>query len=490
MWTRRDPGQHAPAIAAAIGSVALSAIVLVRRPLVNNDGIYYLLAAEAYARDGFGAARAVYLWPFYSVLVSWVAAALRLSTEAAAQLTGAVLLAMTCAAFVAVVRALGGGRRVQWLAAGVVLSHPWLNHSRDHVVRDFGVWAFGLLALGALLRFERARWAGAASRWSAHGLAAVLFRPEAAVLMAAAPIAVSLRRDLSARERVLAALAVVVPALVVAGWAAAWMASHSYVEVSAGHFQRAAAALATSFPLPYGREYAPFLLATGLAVLPVVKTVKTLGIVHAVLAGIGIARARPGSPRHRTVIWATLAAAAVPLYIQAARLLFVESRYTVFATLVVSLFAPFGAAWLVDRVGPRASRVVLGAVWAVLAGSLLLSLPVRRPSDDHVRAAAEWIRDNGGGARLYTNSLQIAYASGSRVDWPLVHVANVNGPMDGARMQAGDLWAVRVGPGQDGLRQRLEQLRQFQPRASFAGPHGDAVFVYTCAGAPVCTSGH
>ena len=476
-------------IVAGLGSAALSAVVLFRQPLVNNDGVYYLLAAEAYARDGFGAARAVYLWPFYPVLVSWVAAALRLSTEAAAQLTGAVLLAVTCAAFVAAVRTLGGGRRVQWLAAAVVLSHPWLNHSRDHVVRDFGVWAFGLLALCALLRFERGRWAGALARWAAHGLAAVLFRPDAAALMAAAPIALSLRRDRSRRERLIAALAVLVPAIVVARWAVAWLSSHPYVEVSAGHFRHAAAALAASFPLPYGREYAPFLLAAGLAVLPVVKTIKALGIVHAILAGIGMARARPANAFHRAAVWATLATAAVPLYVQAARLLFVESRYTVFATLVLSLFAPFGAAWLIERGGPRASRVTQGAVAAVLAGSLALTLPVRRPSEGHVRAAAAWIRDNGGGARLHTNSLQLAYLSGSRVDWPLVHAANVNGPMDGAVMQAGDLWAVRVAPAQDGLRRRLERLRRFRPRASFAGPDGDAVFVYTCTGAAGCTSG-
>ena len=115
---------------------------------------------------------------------------------------------------------------------------------------------------------------------------------------------------------------------------------------------------------------------------------------------------------------------------------------------------------------------------------------MRRPSEDHVRAAAAWIRDNGGGARLHTNSLQIAYLSGSRVNWPLVHVANVNGPMDGAQIQAGDLWAVRVGPGQDVLRQQLEQLHEFRPRASFTGADGDAVFVYTCAGAVTCISGH
>jgi hypothetical protein len=484
MSTHRDAGENAPAIAAAAGSLVLSALVLLRRPLVNNDGVYYLLAAEAYARDGFAAARAVYLWPFYSVLVAAVAAALRVSVETAAHLVGAALLATACAAFVSVVRALGGDRRVQWLAAAVVLCHPWVNHARDHVVRDFGVWAFGLLALGALLRFDGAPRAGAAARWAAWGLAAVFFRPDAAALMAAAPFAIGLRRDLDARRRILAALAVLLPALAGGAWALIWMTSHPYVEVSSGYFRRSAAALAASFPLPYGREYAPLLLATGLAVLPMVKTLKTLGPAHVALSAAGLGGARPANAFHRAALVATLAAAMVPLYVQAARLLFVESRYTVFATLVLAVFAAFGAAWAAGR-----SRAAAVAVVLALAVTLAASLPLRRPREDHVREAAAWIRAHGGGARLHTNSLQVAWLSGARVDWPLVHQANVKGPIDGAALRPGDLWAVRVGPEGGALRGRLAATPHFAPRAAFEGPGGDAVLVYACTSPAGCISG-
>src|SRR5688572_18711600 len=147
MSTHRDPGEHGPMIVAGAGSALLSALVLLPRPLVNNDGIVYLAAAEAFARDGFAAARAIHGWPFYSILISGVAAFLRVEAETAAHLTGACLLAVAAVAFVAGARALGGDRRVQWLAAAIVLCHPWLNRSRALVVRDFGVWAFGLLAL-------------------------------------------------------------------------------------------------------------------------------------------------------------------------------------------------------------------------------------------------------------------------------------------------------------------------------------------------------
>ena len=68
MSTQRDPGDSRPMIAAGAASVALSALALLPRPLVNNDGILYLAAAEAFADGGFEAARAIHGWPFFSII--------------------------------------------------------------------------------------------------------------------------------------------------------------------------------------------------------------------------------------------------------------------------------------------------------------------------------------------------------------------------------------------------------------------------------------
>ena len=483
MSTQRAPFAHAPALAAAAASALLSAAVLLRRPLVNNDGVYYMLAAEAFAEGGLAAARAVYLWPFFSVLVAAVAAVLRVSTETAAQLTCAALLALASGAFVSVVRDLGGSRRVQWLAAAVVVAHPWLNMGRDEVLRDTGVWALGLLALRALLRMEHPR-AGHVALWAVPGAAAVLFRPDAAALLLAAPLAMFLGRD-GARRRLPWAAGVLVAALAVLAAVLGWMFTQPTIEVSGGHFRRAAAALADAFPLPYGREYAPFLLAAGLAFLPLVKTLKTMGLVHLGLSTAGALRARPESAFHRRAIAATQAAAALPLVLQAGRLLFVESRYTVFATLVLALLAPFGAAWIVAR-APRWGAAVVGAA---LVLTLAASVPLGDTSGAHVRAAARWVRDNAHGAKLRTNSPQIAYLSGAAVDLPLVQQALVNGALDGSQFRPGDLWAVRVAPGDAALRRRLEAMPSFARRASFEGAGGDAVYVYACSAEAGCRAG-
>lgn len=488
MSTHRDPGAHAPAIAAGLGSVALSALVLARRPLVNNDGVFYLMAAEAFENGGLDAARAFHGWPFHSILIAGVAGLLGVSTEAAAQGVGAALIAVACVAFVLVVRALGGDRRVEWMAAAVVLAHPWLDRSRALVVRDCGVWAFGLLALLALLRLGHAQRASLAVRWAVCSAAAVLFRPDAVALMTAAPLAAALRRETPPRERIAFVMAVLLPTIAIGVWTVRWLYADPSFDVSPAPFRTAAAALAASFPLPYGREYSSLILAAGLAAVPVVKTLKAAGLVHLALAVVALVRGAIGR-FDRAVLWATLAAAMVPLYVQVVRLLFVESRYTVFATLVLSLWAPFGLAALLRPEAPRGWRLAGVAAVAGLAVTLAASLPLRETNGDHLRAAAGWIRDHPAAGRLHTNSLQLAYFAGRAVDWRLVRNAAVNGALDGDLAGRGEVWAVRVAPDDAALRSRLDAMTLFAPAASFKAPDGDEVRIYACTGAAGCISG-
>jgi hypothetical protein len=155
------------------------------------------------------------------------------------------------------------------------------------------------------------------------------------------------------------------------------------------------------------------------------------------------------------------------------------------ATLVLALLAPFGAEWLLGR-RPRLAAVALAAG---LLTTLACSLPLRRDAGGHVREAAAWVRANGGGARLHTNSLQLAYLSGAPVAWPLVTRAALTGPLDGSASRPGDLWAVRLTPADAPIRARLDALPSFAPRAVFEGEGGDAVRIYACTASAGCRSG-
>ena len=483
--------ERAPEIVAALGSLALSAIVLARRPLPNNDGVYYLLAADAFARDGLSAASAIHSWPFHSVLIAGAAAVFGVSTELAAQGIGALLLAVASAAFVAIVRALGADRRVVWLATVVALCHPWLNRTRALIVRDGGVWAFSLLALLLLLRSDEGRRTLALVGWAVCSGLAVLFRPDATALMAGAPLAIAIAADMDRRRRFVVAFVLILPALLAAGAAAAWVAHHPspVSPMSLDPFNHAAAALAASFPLPYGREYAPYILAWGLLAIPLVKTLIAAGPTHLVLSMVGAGRGAPSTRFQHAALLTTLAAAFGPLYLQVIRLLFVESRYTVFATLVLSVLAPFGLGWLLDPAGPRGRRATGGFFVAALALTLALSLPLQTPPKDQILAAAGWIRENAGGVRVHSNSLQIAYESGATlVDWSAVTESQVHGAANGVRLPSSAIWAVRVTPEERGLLPQLERSKVFRRVAIFGGAKGEVVMVFVCA-ADTCVTG-
>ena len=457
-----------------------------RRPLVNNDGVYYLLAAEAWARGGLEAARAVYLWPFFSGLVAGRG---RPARDVGGD-GGPSPLRVPPRPHLRRVRGRGRapGRRPARAVAGggagarasVAQRGPRADRAR---LRRLGAGAPRPRRAPPLRAF-------AAPRTSRDG------RPSGRRPSSSGPTPPRCCwprpwPSSSAGTRPAAGgspspWARWPSPLAVAAAALAWVLTHPVVEVSAGHFRRASAALAASFPLPYGREYAPLLLATGLAVLPVVKTLKALGFLHALLAALGGWRARPASAFHRAALAATLAAAALPLFVQAARLLFVESRYTIFATLVLALLAPFGAAWLLDR-APRRAAVALAR-------------PARRHRSSR---ACPWgqvgrarARRRGVGARPRRGRPAPHQQPAGRV--PERGAGGLAaGPSRGRERRRGRR-ALPAGRPVGGAARRRgtracatgwSRRRAFTPRATFEGPDGDAVRIYACTASAGCTAG-
>lgn len=478
---------RAPEATAASLSLGLSAAVQAQQSLPNNDGVFYILSAEAFARGGIGAAATLHPWPFYPALVAGVSLAFGLSAEAAAHLTGALLLALVSALMVALAREMGGDGRVAWCAALVAVSHPWLNRARSLIVRDDGAWAFGLLALLLLLRSGRGRRLSALAGWALCGVLAALCRPETVVLMAAGPLTVALASDLEGRARRARALLMCVPGFLASVGAIVWLAREParYRDLfSLEALANASNALAASFPLPYGREYAPFILVSGLLLIPIVKTLKAAGVVHLGLAAFSAASGVQADVFKKTALGSTLVASAVPLYVQLLRLLFVESRYTVLATLLLSILAPAGLALFFAPAASARRRFAGLLLAAALVGTAILNFPLKAKSEDQILAAADWIRTQAPGAKLHTNSLQLAYRSGARVDWNAVQHAQMSGRPGVVLASAGDLWSLHLPPGAS-LPSATPSNPGFDLVTSFPGPEGDVLGIYRCA-APEC----
>jgi len=143
--------------------------------------MYYIEVAQRFQEGGLAAARQLFDWLFFPLVVAKTSSLFGISAETAAYVVCSLFLAGTCALIVACVRR--EFFEAGWATCVVVLALPALNAYRDYVIREFGAWFFLWLAIYFLQR-----WLEASAWWRAL-LAqfcvciAALFRPEYLVFL-------------------------------------------------------------------------------------------------------------------------------------------------------------------------------------------------------------------------------------------------------------------------------------------------------------------
>jgi hypothetical protein len=186
----------------ALASVIVSAWCLYADPIINNDGIRYVRAADLFADGRWRDALAIYKWPFYPLLISTVAAVSGMSATWSAHLINAVLLVVLVSAFLLLVYQLGGEDSVTVAVAAVlIVSLPALNQYRSFVIRDFGYLAAYLGSLVLLIHYWRHRSTVVLGFWLLAACTATLFRIEGVAFLVLPPLLLGLRSLTTARAR-------------------------------------------------------------------------------------------------------------------------------------------------------------------------------------------------------------------------------------------------------------------------------------------------
>ena len=180
-------------------SLLLSAWLIWLDPLINRDAIIYLRAADAFLKDGLVASQQLHARPILSIIIAFIHQLTGLSLLHAGLAITSLSYAALCVGFVATVRTLGGDRTVQIIAAVVILSHPWLNHTRTAIMREPAYLALMILSLRELLLYLRHPILTHRLRWLGYTLLATLFRFEGMLFLALAPLALLFCRDLKNR---------------------------------------------------------------------------------------------------------------------------------------------------------------------------------------------------------------------------------------------------------------------------------------------------
>ena len=204
-----------PRVWAVLASLLIS-LVISSLFFINNDGIFYLLAAEDVLLHGSAATHVGLKWPLYPLLIAGLSYVTHLPLTASALIWQAFFQVILVISFINIVRVLGGNKTIQVLAAAVIILHPTLNEYRSLIIRDFGYWAFLLTGFYYLLRYSQYPSWGNVLAWLFSVGLATLFRIEGVVIIALSPLLLFFVADTSWKTKLKLSFNLYLPWLVVA----------------------------------------------------------------------------------------------------------------------------------------------------------------------------------------------------------------------------------------------------------------------------------
>ena len=412
-------------------SLLVSAWLIAMDPLINRDAIIYLRAADAYLAEGFAASQQEFGRPFLSIAMAILHQLTGLPTLWTGLLLVSLAYAVMCTGFVATVHTLGGDRRVQWLAAALVLSHPMLNHTRSAIMRDPLYWAMLILALRELLLYLRAPSLACQARWTIYVLVGALFRFEGIFFALLAPFALLFCRELPDRGahclRLLLPQALAILAIGAGVWwylqqfgedARLFPAIQLYMDrllaLPAGFAETATAAGEQMLQFT-SREDAGVALLAGLAAVLLLNLCRAITwpwlamLVWGRVSGL-IGRLRRDD---NAIIVAHILIGLAYLSLFMLLKYFMLERYSNQVVLFLLLYLPFMLGTLWARGGWRKALVLM-----LLLGMSADTLHTNDRDKRFIRDATEWVRDNTPAhSSIASNEKYIAYFSERKFNW-------------------------------------------------------------------------
>lgn len=426
-------------ISAIFISLLLSLWAVYFSETINNDGIVYVATAGRIMQGDWNGAYQLYDWPVYSWLIALISKGSGISLETSAQLLDAAFLAALAFTFLTLVRDFGADRKTLLIAAFVILSHPYINDSREEIIRDHGYWALYLASVLFLFRYYRNPGWKFAVAWGIAITAATLFRIEGLVFLILMPMVflVTPRRQAVPRatlflqaNTVLLILGALLLALSLlqtdffASWAGRLHEPGNRLNMLwsglAADLHQKADVVRYNVLTPWSDDYALPVIYAALIIIIADKIIRTLTPLYCLLPFVTKLRARFNPPAGSVVIlvWlVTLNISVVSVFL--IKEFFISSRYIVPLVLTVLTMTPFVLAslhdqWITRRnLSPawRGAFPVILVVLIFMAGDGVIT--TKGSHRIYLRQAGEWIQENiPADAGLFTNNQMVRYYSG------------------------------------------------------------------------------
>jgi len=504
--------RHLPILVAVLGSLALSAYSVATHPLLNDDAYGYLHAAELFQTQGLHTVLDLYGWYAYSILIAVGDAVLPGGLLSSAHYLNAFSNALMAAAFVRLASQLrpASPPRLRWFAVGVILLYPEINEMRYFLIRDFAFWAFALWSLSLLLDYSAHGRLPSAIGWCLCVLIATAFRLEGLLLLALAPLLLSLpQRSTDKRPRRIWPLWTVLAVGVTLVVFGCYLAGIDLVELigfayryylpllfnlGASLRDTTAALIAVlftpdNFPGADNLWHGGIIIGFAYVFTVLVNLAQALSLPLALLLAWGWLRGllKP-LPHVARPLHAYLYSAMIALTLFILIMHFLTQRYAVLLSLLLLIQVPL----LLDHLAEQARiqdfmprlRWVLGLACLYYAGDSLVSFGYSR---DYVLEAIAWTREElPADVELRTNNMAIAYESRRIDDYDLV---TRDGSLILQQAQPGDVLVLDLAHDETVLREQLEEQRDLALRTSFSNERGDEIRVYQVQNYDLLTPG-
>jgi len=487
-------------------SCFFSLIVTANSPIPNDDAFSYLRAAEFFNEQGLNATLVTYGWYWYSILISCLNSILPLGLMTSAHLVNMLSYALLVYAFITLAMEYKPTNTVKFFAAVVILAYPTINEMRYFLVRDFAYWAFCLTALIQLIRFNKTGNNVHALGWTLAMTAAILFRLEGLILMAATPFALFMPGKYSTKERAGLFITLLLYGLSVAlitlflftlaginlfevfNFTYRWYLPllSEYSGTLSGAATGAAEGLAEGANLStHISEQVEIFTGKGLIVLFVgylyslISTVfMTLGPPVCLFLAYGMFTGKITlQSESKWPCWFFLGSTLLTLFIFLSIMQFLTSRYAVMPALLLLSLSPLILEILYKQAQQNGRQDLFRLVFRIcvfyFAADSLVSFGY---SKNYIKEASNWARENIAlESAVQTNSFAVAYFSGLIAEYDTINPD----PADSlSSLELQDYLVLDLPHDDINTQQALAQNSGLEELARFANKRSDAIIIY------------
>ncbi|MCU7799905.1 MAG: hypothetical protein KZQ70_07115 [gamma proteobacterium symbiont of Lucinoma myriamae] len=399
-------------ITTAFLSFLISLWLFSSRDIISRDAVLYVNAAQAFLDAGILAAFKVWAWPFYSIVIAITHKLTGFSLENSAYLLTIVLETIISVTFVKLYAKIAFQGARLWVAMLFILTFVTLNDYKGDIWREYGFWAFSLLAIYQFILYYQKHHKTNALLWQLCIFTATLFRTEAVVFAVFAPFYFLFIQNNSFTEgfKNLLTLNSIFYSIALLSIISILLSSQlqnlilnnlpsQIVYLSPkeifGNFNLAAENFVKHvLPFSYSAGYSHLIIGSGLLSMLIFKLLKIFSLVYVGIWFIGSYKHWINKKPESNIIYYFASIALLILLVFITSRLFISTRYTVFLLLLIGLIFSQYLDYFLSYLSQQKYKLWLAALSIFIAIQFLDSIISTGTKKFPIQKSSEWLIQN------------------------------------------------------------------------------------------------